>query len=410
MEHLPAFLTLVIVISVARFFGMIFRKLGQPSVMGEVLGGIVLGPSVIGYFFPGFTETVFHPESMVFLKHVAEIGITFYLFVMGLEIDLPRLRHSAKSAVLISQVSILFPFALGLLLAWQIFDQYAPAGIGHLEFSLFIGVSLSITAFPVLARILADSRFHKTSLGDLALTCAAIDDITAWCLVAVVTGLLKSSMGGAGLTIVLTAAYVLVMLFVVRPLIGKIIPRIEKSAERLPQAALAIVVLGALGSATITHLIGIHAFFGAFLFGAVIPHNSLIAKDVTDRLQDFVAILFLPAFFALTGVKTQVGLLASGEHWVLCLIIISLAILGKFGGAFAAAKISGNSTKDSTILGLLMNTRGLVELIVLNIGLSVGVLTPTLFTMLVIMALVTTFMTGPLLKWVDSKPTVGSSF
>lgn len=371
--------------------------------MGEVLGGIVLGPSVIGYFCPGFTATVFHADSMVFLKHVAEIGITLYLFVMGLEIDLPRLRHSAKSAVLISQVSILFPFALGLLLAWQIFTDYAPAGIGHLEFSLFIGVSLSVTAFPVLARILADSRFHKTPLGDLALTCAAIDDITAWCLVAVVTGLLKSSLGGAGLTIVLTVVYVLGMLLVLRPLIGKIIPRIEKSAERLPQAALAVVVLGALGSATITDLIGIHAFFGAFLFGAVIPHNSLIAKDVTDRLQDFVAILFLPAFFALTGVKTQVGLISGSEHWLLCGGIVALAILGKFGGAFVAAKISGNSTKDSTILGLLMNTRGLVELIVLNIGLSVGVLTPTLFTMLVIMALVTTFMTGPLLRWVDSK-------
>ncbi len=377
--------------------------MGQPSVMGEVLGGIVLGPSVVGYFFPGFTSAVFHADAMVFLKNIAEIGITLYLFVMGLEMDLPRLRKSAKSAVLISQMSILLPFALGLFLAYQIYDGYAPSGIGHLEFSLFIGVSLSITAFPVLARILADSRLHKTRLGDLALTCAAIDDITAWCMVAVVTGIMSSSMGGAGLTIVLTILYVLGMIFVVRPVIEKFLPKLEKSSERLPQALLAVAVLGALGSATITDLIGIHAFFGAFLFGAVIPHNSLIAKDTTDRLQDFVAILFLPAFFALTGVKTQVGLLSGSEHWMICLGIVILAIVGKFGGAFTAAKISGNSTKDSTILGLLMNTRGLVELIVLNIGLSVGVLTPTLFTMLVIMALVTTFMTGPLLKLVDRK-------
>lgn len=402
MPHLvPSFLTLVIVIAVARFFGLLFRKMGQPSVMGEVLGGIILGPSVVGHFFPAFTANVFHPEAMVFLRHIAEIGITLYLFVMGLEMDLPRLRQSAKSAVLISQMSILVPFALGLLLAYQIYSGYAPEGIGHLEFSLFIGVSLSITAFPVLARILADSRHHKTRLGDLALTCAAIDDITAWCLVAVVTGLLSSSMGGAWLTIALTVLYVLGMIILVKPLIEKYLPRLEKSAERLPQALLAVAVLGAMASATITDLIGIHAFFGAFMFGAIIPHESLIAKDTTDRLQDFVAILFLPAFFALTGVKTQLGLISGFEHWILCAVIIVLAILGKFGGAFVAAKISGNTTKDATILGLLMNTRGLVELIVLNIGLSVGVLTPTLFTMLVIMALVTTFMTGPLLKVVD---------
>ncbi len=402
-QLVPSFLTLVIVISVARFFGMLFRKLGQPSVMGEVLGGIVLGPSVIGYFFPEFTTAVFHPEAMGFLKNIAEVGITLYLFVMGLEMDLPRLRQSAKSAVLISQMSIFLPFILGLLLAYQIYSGYAPIGIGYLEFSLFIGVSLSITAFPVLARILADSSLHKTRLGDLALTCAAIDDVTAWCLVAVVTGLLKSSLGGAGITIVLTIIYVLSMVFFVRPLVEKFIPRIEKSAERLPQSLLAVVVLGALGSATLTDLIGIHAFFGAFMFGVIIPNDSLIARDVTDRLRDFVAILFLPAFFALTGVKTQLGLLATSDHWFLCSVIVLFAIAGKFGGAFAAAKISGNSNKDATILGLLMNTRGLVELIVLNIGLSVGVLTPTLFTMLVIMALVTTFMTGPLLKWVTSK-------
>jgi len=410
MQHLPAFLTLVIVIVIARFFGMVFRKMGQPSVMGEVLGGIVMGPSVLGYFFPGFTSSVFHPDAMVFLKHIAEVGITLYLFVMGLEIDLPRLRHSARSAVVVSQMSIILPFALGILLAHQIFTQYAPTGVGMLEFSLFVGVSLSITAFPVLARILADSPLHKTRLGDLALTCAAIDDITAWCLVAVITGIMNSSVGGAWFTIGLTIIYVVFMLMVVRPLIEKYLPKLEKSAERLPQFLLAVVILGAMGSATITDLIGIHAFFGAFLFGATIPHDSLIARDVSERLQDFVAILFLPAFFALTGVKTQVGLLSGSQDWLICGVICLLAIAGKFGGAFAGAMISGNSRKNSAILGILMNTRGLVELIVLNIGLSVGILTPTLFTMLVIMALVTTFMTGPLLRWVMPKKDAATSW
>lgn len=394
---LSSFMTLLIVISVARFFGYLFRKAGQPSVMGEVLGGLVLGPSVLGALFPETMAMVFPKESLSFLKTIAEIGITLYLFVMGLEIDLPRLKQSAKSAFSVSLTSICLPFALGIWLAHSIHSEYAPPGIGFIEFALFVGVSLSITAFPVLARILSDSPLHKTKLGDLALTCAAIDDVVAWCLVAVVTGILSSSLTGAGFTIILTIAYIGFMMFVARPLIANLLPRLERDSERLPQALLAVAVLGALASAAITDLIGIHAFFGAFLFGAVIPHESLIARDIRDRLQDFVAILFLPAFFALTGLKTQVGLIQGSHLWI-CLTIIGLAILGKFGGAFIGAKISGNTNRDATILGLLMNTRGLVELIVLNIGLSVGILTPTLFTMLVIMALVTTFMTGPLLK------------
>lgn len=400
LQIFPDFLTLIVVIVVARFVGWIFRKFGHPSVMGEVLGGILLGPSVVGFFFPEFSKAAFHPQSMIFLRHIAELGITLYLFVMGLEINLPRLRHSARSALVISQLSILFPFLLGVGLAGWIFSRYAPVGVGSAEFALFIGVSLSITAFPVLARILADSPLHRTRLGDLALTCAAIDDITAWCLVAVITGIMGATIGAAWMTIGLTVLYVAFMLFIARPLIEKFIPRLEKNAERIPQSLLAFVVLGALGSATITDLIGIHAFFGAFLFGATIPHDSLAARDTTNRLQDFIAILFLPAFFALTGMKTQIGLLASTEDWMICGVIIVLAIVGKFGGAYAGARLSGNGHKDSTILGILMNTRGLVELIVLNIGLSVGILTPTLFTMLVIMALVTTFMTGPLLRWV----------
>ncbi len=401
MPHLmPSFLTLLVVIAVARFFGFVFRSMNQPSVMGEVLGGIVLGPSVMGYFFPNYMSVVFHADAMLFLRHIAEIGIVLYLFVMGLEIDLHRLKKSARSAIAISQASIILPFILGIGIATQIYKSYAPTGVGQLEFALFIGVSLSITAFPVLARILMDSNMHKTPLGDLALTCAAIDDICAWCLVAVITGIMKSSLSGAGWTVALTVIYILLMVFAVRPYVERLIPRLEKSVERIPQALLALAVLGALGSAAVTDLIGIHAFFGAFLFGAIIPHDSLVAKEITERLQDFVAILFLPAFFALTGVKTQVGLLTSGQDLAICLGISGLAILGKFGGAFIGARLSGSPTKEATTLGILMNTRGLIELIVLNIGLTVGVLTPTLFAMLVVMTIVTTFMTGPLLRLV----------
>ncbi len=382
--------------------------MGQPPVMGEVLGGIVLGPSVFGHFFPQQSAFLFHPEALGFLKHVAELGITLYLFVLGLEIDLTRLQKSAKSATLISILSIVFPFTLGLLLAGQIHARYAPPEFGLLEFSLFIGISLSVTAFPVLARILSDSSLHKTKIGDLALTCAAINDIIAWCLLAVVTGLTARSLNGAAVTVFLTVVYVVFMATVIRSLIRKLVPKLEKRFERLPEAQLAFAVLGALVSATITDLIGIHAFFGAFLFGAIIPHESLIARDVTARLQDFVRILFLPAFFALTGLKTDLGLLAVTNEWALCTAIIGLAIIGKFGGAFIGAIASGNNQREAAILGVLMNTRGLVELIVLNIGLSIGILTPTLFAMLVVMALVTTFMAGPLLNVLSRRnPRIG---
>lgn len=400
---IPAFLSLVLVICVARFMGMLFKKMKQPPVMGEVIGGILLGPSVLGYFFPQASEVVFNSTSIVFLKNIADIGILLYLFSMGLEIDLPRLKQSAKSAILISHFSIVLPFALGLVLAYQIYSGYAPAGVGLLEFSLFIGVSLSITAFPVLARILSDSTLHKTRLGDLALTCAAIDDITAWCLVAIVSGVMKSSVGGAVVTLVLTVVYIALMILVARPYIEKFISKIQTNTERISEAVLAFVVLGALGSAAITEMIGIHGLFGAFLFGAIIPHDSIVARDVTARLQDFVRILFLPAFFAITGLKTQLGLIAETQEWALCAVVIVLAIVGKFGGSFVAAKVAGHSSREASILGILMNTRGLVELIVLNIGLAMGVLTPTLFAILVIMALVTTFMTGPLLRLVPPK-------
>ncbi len=398
----PSFATLIVVIAFARLFGFIFRKMGQPPVMGEVLGGILLGPSVFGYFFPETTTFIFHKDALIFLKHVADLGISLYLFVMGLEIDLPRLQKSARSALMISQSSIIFPFALGLLLASQIYTKYAPLGISPLVFSLFVGVSLSITAFPVLARILADSPLHKTKLGELALTCAAIDDITAWCLVAVLTGLTASSLSSAGTTLGLTIFYIILMMGLLRPIIRKVLPRLEKQFERLPEGLWAFAILGALTSATITEVIGIHALFGAFLFGVIIPHDSLTAHDVTGRLQDFVRILFLPAFFALTGMKTQIGLISSAQDWIICASIIILAILGKFGGAYVGAIFSGSTRREATILGLLMNTRGLVELIVLNIGLSLGILTPTLFAMMVLMALFTTFMAGPLLRLVGT--------
>lgn len=399
---LPSFFTLALVILVSRFVGNVFRKFGQPAVMGEVLGGIILGPSCIGLFFPQFTEIVFPPPSVSLLKHIAEIGILFYLFIIGLEIDLPRLSKSAKSAVVISQASIGLPFVLGLVFAGFIYEMYAPLGVGLMEFSLFIGVSLSVTAFPVLARILADSKLHRTSLAELALTCAAANDITAWCLVAVISGLMNSALGGSLVTLGLTVVYLVVMLYFIRPIVVRWSEKNVKTGS-VPESLFSVIVVGTLVSAAITEAIGIHGLFGAFLFGAIIPSESTIARDLTARLQEFIRILFLPAFFALTGIQTQIGLLVDLQDWLVCGVIIGLAVLGKFGGTYIAARISGKNEKESTILGILMNTRGMVEIIVLNIGLSVGVLTPALYTIFVVMAIVTTLMTGPLLSLVLNK-------
>ncbi len=399
---LPSIFTLALVILVSRLVGNVFRKFGQPTVMGEVLGGIILGPSCIGLFFPEFTGIVFPPQTVSLLKHIAEIGILFYLFIIGLEIDLPRLSKSAKSAVLISQASIGLPFVLGMFFAGFIYDTYAPLGVGLLEFSIFLGVSLSVTAFPVLARILADSKLHRTSLAELALTCAAANDITAWCLVAIVSGLMNSALGGSAITLGLTVIYLSVMLIFIRPFVEKWSEKNVKTG-RVPESSFSVIIVGTLVSAAITEAIGIHGLFGAFLFGAIIPSESAIAQDLTERLQEFIRILFLPAFFALTGIQTQIGLLVDLQDWLVCAAIIGLAILGKFGGTYLAARISGKNEKDSAILGILMNTRGMVEIIVLNIGLSVGVLTPALFTILVIMAIVTTLMTGPILNLILNK-------
>lgn len=395
---LNAALAFVVVIVVARFFGLLAKKMGQPSVMGEVVGGILLGPSLFGAFFPELSAELFSTTSLSLLKFTANLGIVLYLFIMGLELNLPRLRRSAGSAILISQTSIIIPFTLGCLLAGFLYTHYAPPETSRLGFFLFIGVSLSITAFPVLARILEESKYHRSPLGDLALSCAAIDDITAWCLVAILTGLMTAGGNPWWVPILLTPLYVSLLFLGLRPFIRRLTLQVHNSSPWLSRALLGLAILGAIFSAAISEWLGLHAFIGAFLFGVIIPHNSAPAKEAYGGLQKYVGVLLLPSFFALTGLKTEIALISSlKEVWV-CAIIIAVAILGKMGGTYLGAKLSKRSNRESLILGVLMNTRGLVELIVLNIGLTIGLLTPTLFTMFVFMALVTTFMTGPLLK------------
>jgi Kef-type K+ transport system membrane component KefB len=393
---LSVLLALTVIMVTARLVGALFARLNQPAVIGEVVGGIMLGPSLLGRIWPEGMAMLLPAEAAPFLGVIAQLGVILYMFLVGLELDLRALRSRARSTIAISNAGIIVPFALGVGLAWMIHSSYAPAGVTFTSFALFIGVSMAITAFPVLARILQDKGLQRTPLGLVALTCAAIDDVTAWCLLAFVVSVTQSTGSSAIVTVMLTAAYIALMLTVGRKAIGAIVARLDRS-ERPGESSLTLILAAVLLSAIATEFIGVHAIFGAFLFGAIIPHESGIGRHVRERIEDIVRVLLLPVFFAFTGLRTEIGLLESAQDWLMCAAIIAVATAGKFGGATAAAKLTGHSWRDSAALGILMNTRGLVELIVLNIGLDLGVITPRLFTMLVIMAVVTTMMTSPIL-------------
>jgi Kef-type K+ transport system membrane component KefB len=393
---LSVLLALTVIMLTARLVGSVFAKFNQPAVIGEVVGGILLGPSLLGRIAPDLQASLLRPEAAPLLGVIAQLGVILYMFLVGLELDLHALGSRARSTIAISNAGILVPFVLGIALAWTIFGEYGPPGVTFTSFALFLGVSMAITAFPVLARILEDKGLQRTPLGVMALTCAAIDDVTAWCLLAFVVSVTQATPGGALLTVALTAIYIVLMLTVGRWLMVRLVSRLDRSS-RIGEQSLTIILAAVLLSAIATEFIGVHAIFGAFLLGTIIPHESRIAGHVRERIEDVVRVMLLPAFFAFTGLRTEIGLLQSAHDWWICAAIIAVATAGKFGGVTLAARATGSTPRDSAALGILMNTRGLVELIVLNIGLDLGVITPRLFTMLVIMALATTMMTSPIL-------------
>lgn len=399
---LHVLLALAVVIVSARGIGAIFKFIHQPPVIGEVLGGILLGPSLLGLYAPSVYEFILPQAAAPFLGIISQLGIILYMFLVGLELDLSVLSKSGHSTVAISHAGIVAPFFLGNVLAYYLYPKVSHAGVSYTQFSLFLGTSMSVTAFPVLARILTDKKVNRTRMGTIVLTCAAVDDVTAWLLLAFVVSLTQARLGGAVATLVLTILFITFMFTVVRPLIAKLVPWLE-TLDRITESGMALIFVALLLCALATEAIGIHAIFGAFLLGAVTPHNSRVAEELTHRLEDLVRIMFLPAFFAFTGMRTQIGLIESANDWLLCGIIIAVATLGKFGGTLVAAKSTGLSWRDSAAMGILMNTRGLVELIVLNVGLDIGVISPRLFAMLVIMALTTTFITTPILHFITRK-------
>lgn len=394
-------LQIITIILTARIFGWIFRKIGQPSVIGEMIAGIVLGPSLVGMYFPEFFETLFPVASLANLKFLSQIGLILFMYVIGMELDLSALRNKANDAVVISHASIIFPFALGTGLAYFIFTDYAPEGIAFSSFALFLGIAMSITAFPVLARIVQERGIHKTKLGTIVITCAAADDITAWCILATVIAIVKAGSFVSSLYVIAMAvAYVFLMLKLVKPFLARI-GALKNSRQSLSKPVVAIFLLTLIISAYTTEIIGIHALFGAFMAGAIMPENARFRGIIIEKVEDVSVILLLPLFFVFTGLRTQIGLIDDVELWKMTGIIIVVAVVGKFLGSALAAKFVGQSWRDSFTIGALMNTRGLMELIVLNIGLDLGVLTTEVFTMMVIMALVTTFMTGPALDLIN---------
>jgi Kef-type K+ transport system membrane component KefB len=394
---------LILIVLLARVFGSIFARLGQPTVIGEMLAGIALGPSLLGALLPGAFGFVFPPSSMGALRILSQVGVILFMFVVGMELDVTRLRDRANTAVLVSHISIVFPFFLGVVASYLIYRAFSDGTTSFIAFALFMGISMSITAFPVLARILDERGLTGTYLGSIAITCAAVDDISAWSILAFVVAIVKA--GGAAesaLTVLLALAFVILMVLVLRPLMNRWVTARPKMVASPTRGLVVGILVLVFASALYTEVIGIHALFGAFLAGIAMPADPSFRLHLREKLESFSTAFLLPLFFAFTGLRTQIGLLGDWQGWVACLGLIALATIGKLGGSMLAARITGMVWNDAFRLGALMNTRGLVELIVLNIGLDLRILSPRVFAMMVLMALVTTFMTGPLLSLADA--------
>jgi Kef-type K+ transport system membrane component KefB len=402
LSHL--FVQLLVIIAVARMVGAIFARFGLQAVVGEMFAGILLGPSLFGWVWPDAFAFVFPAESMGSLRLLSQVGICLFMFSVGMELNLSHARNKAPTAVAVSHASIVVPFVMGVALAYFVFVDYAGPSATFVGFALFMGISMSITAFPVLARILQERGLLRTPLGSTAITCAAVDDVTAWSILAFVVAIVRStSLGGSVLALALVGVLLVVMTLVVRPALPRWLGHKRLTETEPSSGTLGVIVCVVLASALSTEVIGIHALFGAFLAGTVMPNVEGFRERIRARVEKFSSALLLPLFFAFTGLRTELGLLEGTQGWLLCLLIIVIATAGKLGASAIAARLTGMKWNESLQLGALMNTRGLMELIALNIGYDLGILSPAIFTMLVIMALVTTFMTGPLLTLLSRK-------
>lgn len=389
------------ILIVARLVGWLFSKLHQPRVVGEMLAGILLGPSLLGWLAPTLSSNIFPPDSLGHLNSLSQVGLLIFMFLVGLELDLGHLRELGRAAVMTSQVSIVVPFILGSTFAVYLYPRLSDPSVNFTAFALFMGAAMSVTAFPVLARILIERKMLRTRVGSVAIACAAVDDVTAWCILAGIVVLVRASSMELPIWLIVSglAAFVLAMMFVVRPALRRLEMAYENRGH-LTQDLIAIILLLVLASGWITETLGVHALFGAFLAGVVMPRHGELSRELSQKFEALIVVLLLPIYFALTGLRSSVFLISGGEMWLYCAVIIALAVVGKWGGSMLSARLNGMSWRESAAVGILMNTRGLVELVILNIGLDLGILSPPLFSIMVLMALVTTLMTTPLLSWI----------
>lgn len=397
-------LQLAVVLALCRVVGELFRLIHQPKVVGEMFAGIMLGPSLLGWIAPHASAHLFPPGSLGFLNALSQVGVVIFMFLVGLGINPGELKKEGHAAVLTSHVSITAPFVLAAFLALILYPRLADDSVSFTNFALFMGAAMSITAFPVLARILSERNLLGSRLGTVAIACAAVDDVTGWCILAYIVVLVRSehSTRSIWMTIIGLAIFGVVMVYVVRPLLRGFMRAYTKKGE-LSENLLALMILLVLASSLLTEYLGIHLLFGAFLMGAIMPKGFRFVRYLLDRFETITVTLLLPLFFAFTGLRTNIGLVKGPQMWMYCGLIILVATAGKLGGSTLASWLSGMPLREAAGLGTLMNTRGLMELVILNIGLDIGVISPALFSMMVLMALVTTFMTTPVLRLICGK-------
>jgi len=391
-------LQVALILLASRLIGIVFQKIGQPQVMGEIVAGILLGPSLFGWLAPDISTSLFPQASLGYLSAISQFGLILFMFLVGVRMQPHELKGQGKAALTISAASIAVPFCLGTSLALILYPRLSHSGVSFTNFALFMGCAMSITAFPVLARILAEAGLIKSKLGLISLSCAAINDVAGWTILAYLVVLFRSNDVSGTLPVVIGSA----ILYLAVVIVGsrKVLPGFEKAYRKdgqLTENAIAFMVVCALISAVVTEWLGVHALFGAFFLGAMMPKNEAFAGALLDKLEPLTIVVFLPPFFAYSGLRTDIGTLDS-TTWPLALLVLFAAVLGKLGGTAAAAKLTGLPWREATGLGILMNTRGLMELVALNIGLDIGIISSTTFTIMVMMALATTLMTSPLLK------------
>jgi Kef-type K+ transport system membrane component KefB len=385
---------------VCRLTGSLFRKFGQPRVVGEMFAGILLGPSLLGWIAPGISAYLFPPASLGFLNALAQIGVVVFMFLVGLGINPKELKNHGHAAVLTSHVSITMPFVLAAFLALYLYPRLSDDSVTFTSFALFMGSAMSVTAFPVLARILIERGHLQSRLGTVAIASAAVDDVTGWCILAYIVVLTRAAHSGTSIWVTVGGIiiFALIMVYGVQRLLGGL----EASYRQwggLSENRLAFMMLMVFTASLCTERLGLHLLFGAFMMGAIMPKEPKFVQYILDRFETVTVTLLLPLFFAFTGLRTNIALVKGPEMWMYCGLIVLVATVGKLGGSTLAAWLTGMPLREAAGLGTLMNTRGLMELVILDIGLDIKVISPALFSMMVVMALMTTFMATPLLEW-----------